>query len=399
MLGGMADAADRPLWTGDFIRLCVFYFGVFLLGYPLLPIVPLHLRGLGAGLAESGRFVSAFTVGSAVGCLVMGPLGDRLGQRRVMRNASFAMVGFLAAYAVLPWRAAFLLLAPLNGLVWSGLRTAAVARAGTILPDAHRAQGMSFFGLASPAGIAVGPLLGLGLLPLLGHRALLLGLALGFLGLAFLVRPERAQASGMTPHALLPALPEAWILLPASALFLMGMSYGPIPPFAAQEARLLHLPWSSALLSSLALGMVGLRLLLGVTGMGRRPVALLLPMALLSAFGMAALALLPGGLLRHASGGALYGAGFALFHTLVFMHVMEAGDPARRGAAVGALYFSYDAGQAAGSFLLGLTMEHAGRLGGAAAGFRWGWGAAALLLGVSALLAWRIQRPRPRASA
>ena len=42
---------------------------------------------------------------------------------------------------------------------------------------------------------------------------------------------------------------------------------------------------------------------------------------------------------------------------------------------------------------------HAGRLGGAAAGFRWGWGAAALLLGVSALLAWRIQRPRPRASA
>ena len=64
--------------TTPFIILCAFYFLVFAAGYQLFPVVPLRLRELGASLAESGRFQTAFMLGSGFGSLFTGPLGDGL---------------------------------------------------------------------------------------------------------------------------------------------------------------------------------------------------------------------------------------------------------------------------------------------------------------------------------
>ncbi|MCX6546893.1 MAG: hypothetical protein NTW40_02440, partial [Acidobacteria bacterium] len=78
----MAEAADleqKGIFTGPFLILWAFYFLVFAAGYQLFPVVPLHLRDMGASLAESGRFQTAFMLGSGFGSLFTGPLGDRLG--------------------------------------------------------------------------------------------------------------------------------------------------------------------------------------------------------------------------------------------------------------------------------------------------------------------------------
>ncbi len=385
------ETADRR-GRDPFPTLCLFYFLVFVLGYQLLPVVPLHLRSLGATLGESGRFTAAFTLGSALGALFTGSLGDRLGQRRVLLGSCVLSVVFLMAYTVLrsPWT--FLPLAFLHGLVWSGLRTASVAKAGTLLTPERRAEGMSLFGLSSPGGVAVGPFLGLSLWPLLGFPGLMVGLALGFLGLTLLARtlpPEPPTSLRRGPASL---WPEPVVVLPALIVLILGISYGPIPPFAVQEARHLGLVWPSALLTTLALGMVGLRLLLALRGMGSHPLRNLLPLLALTTLGMGLLALLPGGTLRHVLGGALYGAGFAMSHTLLFMVILERCHPERRGAGVGVLYFSYDVGQAVGAVVLGNLMERGGALWGPGVGYRLGWGGAALGLGLSLLLARGIRR-------
>lgn len=385
------DPSTSGPWTRPFVHLCLLYFLAFTAGYPLFPMVPLHLRDLGAGLAESGRFVGALTLGCALGALATGPLGDQVGQRRVLRASTLLMAVFLAAYAFLPWRLGFLLLAPLHGLVWSGLRTSSVALAGTLLADEHRGRGMSIFGLAAPGGIAVGPALGFALLPFLGFRALGLGLALAFLALH--LWSGRLPADAPRPHAKL-GLPGREALLPGLALFLVGTSFGPLQPFAVQEAKHLGLAHPSALLSALALGMVGLRLALGLAGLGRQPLRLLTPLALACLTGMLTLSFLPGVLIRHSLSGLVYGAGFGMLHTLIFLAVLEAAPLERRGSGVGALYFSYDAGQALGTVALGWVMEAVGARCGLPLGFRAGWFGAALLLGVATLLVWRIQRER-----
>ena len=191
--------ADEPRRTGfltvPFFVVCTFYFLVFAAGYQLFPVVPLRLRELGANLAESGRFQTAFMLGSGFGALFTGPLGDRLGPRRVLRVASLAVVGILVVYALLKVRWVFYLLAPLHGLLWSALRTASVAKVGGILPLEHRAQGLSIFGLTGPGGVAVGPLVGLWLMPYLGFTWMLVLLA----GVFALLWPSSAPCPRKRP--------------------------------------------------------------------------------------------------------------------------------------------------------------------------------------------------------
>ena len=389
------NPAPPGLFTGPFLVLCVFYFLVFFAGYQLLAIVPLHLRDLGASLAESGRFMGAFTLGSAVGSLVTGPLSDRLGQRRMLRGASLLLVLFFVAYAGLTARWGFIALAPLHGFVWSALRTASVAKAGSMLAPERRAEGMSFFGTSGPLGIALGPTLGIALWPLLGFPGMLLVLGGIFLGCHWVIRtlPKEPRAGLLLPPVL--ALPGKEVLLPVVLLFLVGITFGPIPPYAAQEAKSLHMLWPSAFLTCLALGIIGLRLILALRGMGTHPIRLLAPMLWLTLAGLAALALLPGAAARHIFAGLLYGAGFGMVHTLVFMHVINRSHPSRRGAAVGALYFSYDAGQAVGSLAIGWIMERAGQHWGPDWGFRSGWLATALAVAAGLLLAGRIMGEKP----
>ena len=395
MLDASPDMPRPRLFTRAFVLLSVFYFTVFLAGYQLFPIVPLHLRSLGADLAESGRFMSAFTLGSAVGALFTGPLGDRLGQRRVLRGASLLMVGFFAVYAFIDraeHRWIFYALAPFHGLVWSGLRTATVAKAGSMLPPESRAEGMSFFGMSSPLGIAVGPLVGLLLWPVLGFRWMLLALGTIYVALHILIKSLPREPAEHRRRDALFQLPERTVFWPALLLFGIGVSFGPIPPYSAQEARFLHLAMPSAFLSSLAFGIVGLRLVLGLTGLGKRPIRLLAPMLAVTLAGMAMLALLPAGTVRHILSGLVYGAGYGMVHTLMFMFMIDHAQPDRRGVAVGMLYFSYDLGQAVGALLLGWAMERLGSHWGLEAGYRWGWGLGGLAVVGCLLIAPKITR-------
>lgn len=387
--GVMQDAAEsrrNGFLTGPFLVVCTFYFLVFAAGYQLFPVVPLHLRDLGASLAESGRFQTAFMLGSGLGALVTGPLGDRLGPRRVLRTATLAVAAILVAYALLRVRWVFYLLAPVHGLLWSALRTASISKVGGILPLAHRAQGLSLFGLTGPGGVAVGPLVGLWLMPHLGFTWMLMLLAVTFAGLHLLIGALPQEASREIDAAVF-QWPDRSVWGPVAVMGLVGLSFGPMPPYSAQEAKALGLAWPSAFLTCFALGMMAMRGLLALTGMGRRPVSLMPAMAALTTLGHGLLAFLPGGLVRHLAAGLVYGAGYGMVHTLMLTHLLETTPPERRGSATGAFFFAFDAATALGSLGLGWVMERGG--------FRWGWAAGTGLMALAIPMARRVVRRRP----
>lgn len=382
------ETAQPGFFTTPFLILWAFYFLVFAAGYQLFPVVPLHLRDLGASLAESGRFQTAFMLGSGFGALVTGPLGDRLGPRRVLRIATLAVVAILSIYALAKVRWVFYLLAPVHGLIWSALRTASMAKVGGLLPLASRAQGLSLFGLAGPGGVAVGPLVGLWLLPRLGFAWTLALLAAVFAVLHVLIGSLPRESPQKAPAAVLFQWPDRSMWGPVAVMALVGLGFGPIPPYSAQEAKALGMAWPSTFLTCFALGMMGIRGLLSLTGLGRRPVVWLPHMIGLAALGYAALVAMPGGMPRHLAAGLIYGAGYGMVHTLLFMHTFETTPPDRTGAAVGALFFAFDAATALGALGLGWAMEHLG--------FRWGWAIGALLMAAAIPLAARLVRPAAR---
>jgi MFS family permease len=330
--------------------------------------------------------MSLFTAGSAVGALLTGPLGDRLGARRMAMACTLGFGAFLLAYPFLGSAAAFLWIAFPHGVVWSGVLTATMSLLGRVLPSADRAQGLSVYGLASPGGVVVGPVVGLWSYHALGFLPMCTSLAAIFGVLAWLARklPQDPEHQGVpTPFQ----LPSGTVVVPCLILFLTALGYGTFSTFTPQEAAAAGLQgaWTGTFLTCMAVGMVLMRLAMAHTGFGSRPIRLLPGMLGGAALGMLLLGLLPGTLVRHALSAALYGAGYSMVHTLVNARLLEVIPPERRGGAFGALLFSFDSGIGLGSFALGAFI---GRFG-----FRPGWLLGALLVALSLPLALRISRP------
>lgn len=375
--------------AGSFRALLGLNFLVWFAGYQVFPVVPLHLRDLGATLAGSGRFAAFLTVGTALGALLLGRLGDRVGPARLFRLSAAGLVGVLASYALLGHVWPFLVLAPLHGLLWAGMKTSAMAMATQLLPLEDRASGLSWFGLSGALGVALGPLAGLQAFPMVGFKPQILVTAAAFVLLAL--------GPGLGALRAEPALPAKgpWpgrrILVPGLLIFAWGWAQGLLPPFSAQEARHLGLLWPSALLTCFALGMLASRSAFGLMGRGMAP---LRPLPALMAGGLAALmllGLLPGGLLRHALGGALFGACLGLAHTLLFAEASARYGP-RRTEAVGLMYLAYETGMGLGAGLVGQAMEHFARLRGDGFAFRAGWLLGGLLILAALPLALRAHR-------
>lgn len=372
-----------------FRALLALNFLVWFAGYQVFAVVPLHLRDLGASLAGSGRFAALLTLGTASGALLMGRLGDRIGAARLFRLCGAGLVAMFGGYALLrlPW--GFLALAPLHGLLWAGLKTSAMSMASLALPVEDRAAGLSWFGLSGALGVALGPLAGLFLFPVLGFAPLLALTAASFLPIALgpglVCDPAEGRAAAEGPW------PGRLIAVPALLIFTWGWGQGLLPPFSAQEARALHLAWPSALLTCFAIGMLASRSAFGLLGRGLPP---LRPIPALMGGGLVALgilALAPGGLLRHALGGALFGASLGLAHTLLFTQAVGLGGP-RRGEAVGLMYLAYELGMGLGAGVVGQAMELVSRHFGEGMGFRAGWALGGALLLLALPLALRARR-------
>lgn len=368
-------AVKQTLWTRSFILLWAGTFLAFFAAFQLFPTTPLRLRQLGADLPESGRFLSIFTIGSSLGALLTGQLGDRIGHRRMMVASSLCFTVLIAAYAFVRVRWGFYVLAPIQGAIWSGLLTSNTALLGSLLPADRRVEGMSFFGLASPAGVVLGPTAGVWMFQHIGWKGMCLCLVLCFAAHSVVISslPIDARRTAERPPFTRPGWP---VLRLASVLFFVALSYGALSSFSTQEGLWLHLAWPTAFLSCLAIGMVAARLAMGVVGFGQNPVRRLPGMLLLTAVGLSVLAFAPGGLGRHVIAALLYGAGYSMVFTLLNTEVLETVPVQRRGAAFGTFMFAFDAGIGLGSYALGLLM---GRFG-----FQWGWraGVVGLLCGL-----------------
>jgi MFS family permease len=391
----MGNGTEK-LFSRDFILLSALTFLTFFAAFQLFPTAPLRLLTLGASVAESGRFLAAFTAGSSLGALVTGPLGDRIGQRRMVVGCALGFALFMGAYGAATTRWPFYALAFPHGVVWSGLLTATMASLGRTLPPSRRADGMSIYGLASPGGIMLGPLVGTTIYHLWGFTTVTWGMGALFtlLSLMALSLPP----DGPRPPRERLRLPEGAVVVPCLIFFATALGYGALGTYTVQEADALHFPRllgalssDSAFLSCMAIGMVAMRIVMGRRGFGRNPNRLLPAMMVMSIAGLGLLALMPGGLTRHILSALVYGSGYSMIHTLLNAHVLEVTHADRRGAAFGATLFSFDSGIGVGSLLVGLVMGHAvARYG--PAGFRAGWGAATLAALAALPLALRMVR-------
>ena len=369
--------SDR-LFTPRFLIMFCYSFTVFASLFQLLPAAPYRILDLGGSTGVAGMFLGLLTFSSAASAPFTGPLCDRLGHRRVLIVVSLILTGFTASYAVISDYRLMLVVVVIHGLVWSALLSASGAYMTATIPASRRAEGISYWGLASVMSIGAAPALGFWVYRH-GWTALCIELSILNLLMAIIaiyLPDDRAEAAiEARAQGTRAAGGVEWrVVFLSVAMAMMAFGYGAITSFSALYADALNItPRSLFLMAMAAMTMVG-RLTIGrrIDRLGHRKV--LLRCFLAPPIGLALLALATG-YTSFFVAAVVFGAGFGLAHPAYTAYVMQHVSPLRRGAAFGAMLAAFDTGVGLGSSTMGWLVQHFG--------YRASFGAAAAIAALS----------------
>ena len=135
---------------------------------PVLPLIAAELRVAVGGL---GPLVSVYSAVLAAAALVMGPVSDRIGRKRVMAIGSGVLAVVLAGHALADTYEKLLLARVLAGAGGGMLSGAAVSYVGDAFPYARRGWATGWVMSGVPFGLVLGIPAGRVLAAGLGYRA------------------------------------------------------------------------------------------------------------------------------------------------------------------------------------------------------------------------------------
>ena len=170
------------------------------------PILPLIAAELGVAVGRLGSLVSVYSVVLAAAALVMGPVSDRIGRKRVMAIGSGVLAVVLAGHGLADTYPKLLVARVLAGAGGGMLSGAAVSYVGDAFPYARRGWATGWVMSGVPFGLVIGIPLGRILAAGLGYRAPFVAFA-GVMAVAFVLvvavvpqpnveRTERPTVSG-----------------------------------------------------------------------------------------------------------------------------------------------------------------------------------------------------------
>jgi MFS family permease len=352
---------NERLFSRPFFLMCGFTFTVFLSLFQLLPTAPFRILDLGGSTVAAGLFLGLLTYASALSAPFTGALADRVGRRRVLLVSSLAIACFSAAYAFTSSWQVLIGLAFFHGLFWSGLLSASAAYITGLIPEGRRAEGIGYWGMATVLATAFAPVVGL---EIYRHGWIALCASIGTLNLVMAAiawglpeseRPPRTKGAPFFTRHLI----EWRVLAVSMSLFLCSFGYGGVTSFVAMWTEKNGLSPRDLFFTVFSLTVLFVRPFLGrfADCVGPRRVILPLLGLVVAAFAVLAVATTRPLLVVSAM---LFGAGFGNVYPVYVAHVTRHVDPARRGAAFGAILTAFDTGIGTGSVALGAVIQHHG---------------------------------------
>ncbi len=342
--------------------MCAFSAMVFVSVFQLLPAAPYRVLELGGTAAAAGLFLGLLAYSSAFSAPVTGPIGDRLGHRRVLITVSLTLALFSASYAIIPGYRLLLVVVAVHGLFWSALLSSSGAYMTATIPASRRAEGLSYWGLTSIIALGAAPALGFWV-----HRfgwqvlcAEIVALNLVMAAIAWRLPEDVVDRGGVAAAASpkrLHQLVEWRVLALSIAMALISFGYGALTSFSALFADALQVTPRSLFLTGMAVAVCAGRLLIGRTldRIGYRRA--LLPCLVAPPLGLLLLAGAQGKM-SFLVAAIVFGAGFGLIWPSYTAYVLEHLPANRRGAAFGAMLAAFDTGIGTGSSAMGWLVHH-----------------------------------------
>ncbi len=352
---------SERLFSRPFFLMCAFTFSVFLSLFQLLPTAPFRILELGGSTVAAGLFLGLLTYASALSAPFTGALADRFGRRRVLLVASLVIAGFSTAYALSNSWQLLVGLVFFHGFFWSGLLSASAAYITGLIPPERRAEGIGYWGMATVFATAFAPALGL---EIYRHGWVALCASVGVLNLVMAaIAWHLPESKGPSRAASTPFFTRNFIEWPVLAvsmsLFLCSFGYGGVTSFVAMWTEASGLSPKGLFFTVFSLTVLCLRPFIGRFADRVGPRRVILPLLGLVAVSFAVLAVSTTRALLSVSA-VLFGVSFGNVYPVYVAHVTRHVDPARRGAAFGAILAAFDTGIGTGSVALGAVIGRKG---------------------------------------
>lgn len=356
-------AARPPLVTPVFVLVTGATFAYFVGVGATLPTLPLYVEGpLRGGPLEVGIAVGSYSVTALFLRPFAGRFGDRRGRRILVLTGAVIVAGAIAGYLVASSIVTLVGMRLLNGVGEAMFFTGTASVVNDLAPEERRGEAVSYFSLALYGGLAVGPVLGEGLLHAFSFDAVW-WVAAGCAGVAAVlaIRVPDTRPAHM-PHGATSRLVHPAAILPGLVLTTSVWGFSAFSSFVPLYAvdlgmsgsRFVFLVYSVVILSIRAFGAT-IPDRLGAARTVRVALAVTLAGLLLMA-GWAA----PVGLFLAA---AVLGVGQALAFPGLMTIAIRAAPASERGAVVGTFTAFFDLAYGVGAATLGGVAEAVGLRG------------------------------------
>lgn len=165
----------EKLFNTGFITITTINFIVFLIYYCFVVITAKFATSeLGANPAQAGFAAGIYIIGTLIARLYIGKKLELIGRKQMLRFGAIIYLMTTVAYLISTNIIILDTVRFLNGFAYGTISTAANAIVTAYIPKSRNGEGINYYGLSTSLAAAIGPFIGILLLPIVGFKSVII---------------------------------------------------------------------------------------------------------------------------------------------------------------------------------------------------------------------------------
>lgn len=166
---------EEKLFNSGFITITTINFIVFLIYYCFVVITAKFATSeLGATAAQAGFAAGIYIIGTLIARLYIGKKLELIGRKQMLRFGAIIYLITTIAYLISTNIIILDTVRFLNGFAYGTISTAANAIVTAYIPKSRNGEGINYYGLSTSLAAAIGPFIGILLLPIVGFKSVII---------------------------------------------------------------------------------------------------------------------------------------------------------------------------------------------------------------------------------
>ena len=169
------NTQKEKLFNTGFITITTINFIVFLIYYCFVVITAKFATSeLGANPAQAGFAAGIYIIGTLIARLYIGKKLELIGRKQMLRFGAIIYLITTIAYLISTNIIILDTVRFLNGFAYGTISTAANAIVTAYIPKSRNGEGINYYGLSTSLAAAIGPFIGILLLPIVGFKSVII---------------------------------------------------------------------------------------------------------------------------------------------------------------------------------------------------------------------------------